>query len=137
MMSYLSKIARSEGDPKIVATGPSSLGPADRLARGLGWFSLALGALEVVAPERITRALGMQGRETLVRSYGVREIASGMMTLSPDKQTGLWTRVAGDGVDIATLMTAFRDDNDRKDNVGAALAMVAGVMLLDIAAAQA
>lgn len=137
MMQYISNIARSEGDPKVVATGPSSLTPSDRMARGLGWFSLALGAFELVAAERITRALGMQGKEGLVRSYGVREIASGMMTLSPDKQTGLWTRVAGDGVDIATLMTALRNDNPRKENVAAALAMVAGVTLLDIAAAQA
>src|SRR3954470_12837320 len=137
MMRYISKIARSEGDPKVVATGPSSLTASDRLARGLGWFSLALGAFELIAPERITRALGMQGKEALVRSYGVREIASGMMTLSPDKQTGLWARVAGDGVDIATLMTGLRNDNPRKDNVAAALTMVAGVTLLDIAAAQA
>jgi hypothetical protein len=59
------------------------------------------------------------------------------MALSTEKQTGLWSRVAGDGIDIATLMTAMRPDNPKRDNVGIALAMVVGVTLLDIAAAQA
>ncbi|MEN3289860.1 MAG: hypothetical protein V7634_4160, partial [Bradyrhizobium sp.] len=49
-MFHLSNLVRSKGDPKIVSTGPSSLTAADRLARGLGWFSLALGALELFAP---------------------------------------------------------------------------------------
>src|SRR3954471_22886863 len=137
MMNYIANIARSEGDPKIIASGPGSLDATDRLAKGLGWFSLALGAVELIAPERITRALGMEGREGLVRSYGAREIAAGMMTLSTEKQTGLWSRVAGDGVDIATLMAGMRHDNPKKDNVALALLMVGGITLLDIAAAQA
>ena len=63
--------------------------------------------------------------------------ASGIMSLSPDKHAGLWSRVAGDALDIATLMTAMRPDNPKRDNVGIAFAMVVGVTLLDIAAAQA
>src|SRR5215208_7371781 len=84
IMNYISNIARSEGDPKVVRSGPSSLSGADRLAKGLGWFSLVLGAAELIAPQRITRALGMEGKEALVRAYGAREIASGMLSLSPD-----------------------------------------------------
>jgi hypothetical protein len=135
-MNYISNIARSEGDPKIVRSGPSSLSGADRLAKGLGWFSLALGIAELIAPQRITRALGMEGKEALVRAYGAREIASGMLSLSPDKQTGLWSRVAGDGLDIATLTSGLREDNPKKDNVAFALMMVAGVTLLDLVGAQ-
>ncbi|HEX6010571.1 MAG TPA: hypothetical protein VFY87_01955 [Geminicoccaceae bacterium] len=33
----------------------------DALARGLGWFSVALGVAEVAAPGRLARALGMEG----------------------------------------------------------------------------
>jgi hypothetical protein len=135
-MSYLSNITRSEGDPKVLRTGPSSLGPTDRLAKALGWFSLALGIAELAAPGRITRALGMEGREGLVRAYGLREIGSGLLSLSPEKDMGLWSRVAGDGLDLATLVTAWRDDNPKRDNVGIALAMVLGVTLLDIIGAQ-
>jgi len=82
-------ITRSKGDPKVLRTGPSSFGHSDRMARNLGWFSLGLGALEILAPWRITRALGMEGHEGLVRAYGFREVASGMLSLSTDKKAGL------------------------------------------------
>jgi hypothetical protein len=67
-MNFLSNITRSEGDPKIIRTGTSSSGAADRIAKGLGWFSIGLGLAEIVAPRQLTRALGMQGSESLVRA---------------------------------------------------------------------
>src|SRR3954466_11429853 len=136
IMQKIFNIVRSKGDPQVISTGPSSLGPSDRMARNLGWFSLALGALEIFAPERITRALGMEGQENLVRAYGVREVAAGMLSLSIEKKAGLWSRVAGDGLDLATLMAALRDDNPKKANVALALMIVGGITLLDIAAAN-
>jgi len=140
-MPYLtdltSKIVRSEGDPKIVSAGPSSLGAADRLGRALGWFSFGLGFAELLAPRQITHALGMERKETLVRAYGAREIGAGVLCLSVDKQVGLWNRVAGDGVDIVTLLTGMRSDNPKRDNVMLALAVVVGVTALDVVAAQA
>jgi len=135
-MTFLSNITRSEGDPKVISSGPSSRGFADRVAFALGWFSIGLGVTELVAPRKITQALGMEGSETLLRAYGAREIGSGIVSLSPDKHLGLWSRVAGDGLDLFTLMTAMRDDNPKRDNVVAALAMVGGITLLDLAAAQ-
>ena len=78
----------------------------------------------------------MEGKEALVRAYGVRELGHGIVSLSPDKHLGLWSRVAGDGLDIATLMTAMRHDNPKRDNVGIALAAVLGVTMLDIVGAQ-
>jgi hypothetical protein len=130
-MNYIANIPRSQGDPKVIRTGPSSMTPEDRLARALGWFSIGLGAIELLAPRRITRTLGMRGNEALVRAFGIREIASGIVTLSPDKQTGLKSRLAGDGLDIAALLSAFRRDNPKRGNVGSALLMVGGVTLLD------
>src|SRR3954454_21665768 len=114
MMNQIANIARSKGDPKVISTGPSSFGASERMARNLGWFSLGLGAMEILAPGRITRALGMEGQEALVRAYGFREVAAGMLSLSIEKRAGLWSRVAGDGLDIATLAAAFRDDNPKK-----------------------
>ena len=61
---------------------------------------------------------------------------SGILSLSTDKQVGLWSRVAGDGLDIATLMTAMRQDNPKHDNAAGALATVLGVTVLDILGAQ-
>jgi len=118
-------------------SGPSSMDAVDRLARGLGWFSIGLSLVELAAPGRFAQALGIEGRESLLRAYGAREIAAGVMTLSPDKHLGLWSRVAGDGLDIATLLSAARPDNPKRYAVGLALAMVAGVTLLDIVGAQA
>lgn len=135
-MTFISNITRSQGDPKVVRTGPSSLTSSDKLGKALGWFSLGLGLVELLAPHRVTRALGMEGQEALVRAYGAREISSGILSLSTEKQLGLWSRVGGDGIDIATLLTAHRDDNPKKENVATALAMVAGITLLDIMAAQ-
>ncbi|MCP8937106.1 hypothetical protein NK718_01115 [Alsobacter sp. SYSU M60028] len=134
-MTYLANMSRNEGDPRILSTGPSSLGSQDRMARGLGWFSLGLGLAELLAPHSITRALGMEGREDLVRAYGAREIAAGVMSLSVDRELGLWSRVAGDGLDVATLMGAMREDNPKRGNAAAALALVLGVTLLDAATA--
>jgi hypothetical protein len=138
-MTYItsvSNIARSQGDPKVLSTGPGSLDNTDRLARALGWFSIGLGLTELLAPRALTRWLGMEGSEALVRAYGMREIGAGIMTLSPDKGLGLQSRVAGDALDIATLLPALRGDNPKRDNVAIALAMVVGVTLLDIAGAK-
>jgi hypothetical protein len=136
LMEIVSNVARSQGDPKVISTGPSSFSASDRMARNLGWFSLGLGALEILAPERITRALGIEGQEGLIRAYGLREIAAGMLSLSIEKKVGIWSRVVGDGLDVATLMGGLRDDNPKKGNVAMALMMVTGITLLDIATAK-
>lgn len=136
-LASLSNITRSEGDPKVLRSGPSSRGVPDSVAKGLGWFSLALGLTELLAPRRITGALGMEGKETLVRAYGAREIASGVLTLSADRNLGLWSRVAGDGLDIATVMTALRPDNPKRDNVVVALALLVGITAVDLIDAKA
>src|SRR5690348_6173280 len=97
-MNFLANVARSKGDPKIVSSGPSVRTPAERMAQALGWFSIGLGTIELLAPHRLTRALGMRGKESLVRAYGLREILAGVMSLSVDRQIGLQSRIAGDGL---------------------------------------
>jgi hypothetical protein len=136
-MMHLSNIVRPKGDPQVVRTGASSLDMSDRLARTLGWLSLGLGLVELFAPRRITRSLGLEGREGLVRAYGAREIGSGLLSLSVDKKAGLWSRVAGDGLDIVTLLPALRDDNPKRNNVVLALTAVVGIALIDLIAANA
>jgi hypothetical protein len=135
-ISRLSDITRSKGDPKILRTGPSSLGSADRLARGLGWYSIGLGLVELLAPHAITRTLGLRGREGLVRAFGVRELGHGLLSLSVDKKVGLWSRVAGDVLDIATVLPALSPGNRKRDNAELALVMLVGVTALDILGAQ-
>ncbi|MBZ9936983.1 hypothetical protein LB518_11810 [Mesorhizobium sp. BR1-1-16] len=136
-MFSLANLTRSDGDPKIIATGPSSLPGPDKFARGLGWFSIGLGLTELLAPRALTRWLGMPGMEGLVRCFGCREIAAGMLTLSTERRTGVASRVLGDGLDIVALATALGPDNSKRQNAGLALALVAGVTLLDIVASAA
>ncbi|MDA9496840.1 hypothetical protein [Bradyrhizobium sp. CCBAU 11357] len=135
-MFHFSNIVRTKGDPKIVAGGPTLKQPADQLARALGWFSIGLGVVELFAPRRVTHTLGMEGRETLVRAFGVREILAGIMSLSVDKNAGLWARVGGDGLDAAALMSGLTSDNPKKGNIALALLMVGGIAVLDYRAAQ-
>ncbi|WP_262296053.1 cyclase dehydrase [Microvirga sesbaniae] len=109
----------------------------DTLARGLGLFSIALGIAEIAAPRALARALGMKGQEGLIAGYGVREIATGIGILaSKDPTPWIWGRVAGDGLDLATLATALEGKNPKKGNVGIAMAAVAGVTALDVYCAQ-
>ena len=137
VVSLTNRIARSPGDPKVEEIGPSSLVPGDRLARALGWFSLGLGAMELLAPGAITRCLGLQGKEGLVRAYGAREIMAGVPTLSMDKHVGLTSRVAGDMLDMATLLPALKADNPKRGNAFLALVAVATVTALDVIALSA
>jgi hypothetical protein len=135
--SNMANIARSEGDPKVLSTGPSSLTEADRLGRALGWFSLGLGLIEILAPRTVTRTIGMEGHEGLVRAYGAREIGAGVLSLSTERSLGLWSRVAGDALDIATVV-AVGGRNDRKRGAAAlTLVVLAGVAAIDFLAAQA
>ena len=67
------------------------------VARGLGRFSIALGATELVAPQAIARWLGMRGGEALLQTSGAREIGTGIgIFASNDPTAWLWGRVGGD-----------------------------------------
>jgi hypothetical protein len=111
---------------------------ADSLARGLGWFSIGLGLVEVMAPHRLTRAFGLRGQERVIQAYGWREIATGIGILAAkDPSPWIWGRIGGDALDLATLATGLNDRNHRKENLGLAMASVAGVTALDVYCATA
>jgi hypothetical protein len=110
---------------------------ADTLARGLGWFSLALGATEFLAPGALARALGMQGKEGLIRAFGAREMITGVGILtSADALPWMWGRVGGDALDLAALAHGLTRGNPRRADVGLAIAAVTGVTALDVICAQ-
>jgi hypothetical protein len=135
-MSLVSNLVRWKGDPQIVESGRSSLDAVDRMARSLGWFGIWLGAGELFLAPSLTRLLGMQGMEPLVRLFGAREIASGIVSLSVDKKIGIWSRVAGDAMDIAVLAKVISHRGPQRNNAKTALALVIGVTALDVYAAQ-
>ncbi len=115
----------------------SSLSGADALVRGIGLFSLGLGIAELVAPGKIAKTFGLEGKENLIRAFGARELASGVGTLSIDPQPALWSRVAGDFLDMGTLaFGAQPGDDETKRNVWMGVAAVAGMAALDAFAAS-
>lgn len=120
------------------------------LARGLGFFSLALGLAELAMPRRVARAAEMgempdrpelPSSQTLVRAYGLREVGvgAGLLTTA-DPEPWVWGRVAGDLLDIATVALAPRRrtlfGNSGGSRMGTLVALVA-VTALDVYCAEA
>jgi hypothetical protein len=109
----------------------------DKLAKTLGYFSIALGATELLAPRALCRAIGLNGLEPVVRAYGAREVATGVAILtSHDPAPWIWARVAGDMADIATVATGFQQDDAKRDNNVLALAALAAVTAIDVVCAS-
>lgn len=99
---------------------------------GLGIFSIALGAAELLGARRITRTLEAEGHEGLVKAYGVREVAAGLGLLqSPAHSARMWNRVLGDALDLATLGAAVRNA-PRNKAVWGAVGFVLGATALDM-----
>ncbi len=121
--------------PARLAPRPKGDG-AERLSRALGWFSLGLGVTQLLAPRTISRAAGVDDHPGLLRAVGLREIASGVGILSQPKATGwLWSRVAGDAMDLALLgiaATAPGKSGTRRRRVAMVTTAVAGIAALDL-----
>lgn len=107
-------------------------------ARGLGVFSVALGAAELLASRQVSRAVGLRGSESLVAGYGLREIATGLgILVSRDPTPWIWGRVGGDVLDIATLTSQLDRRDSRRQRAFAALATVAAVTVADVICVRA
>ena len=109
-------------------------------ARGLGWFSLVLGATEVFAGEQLASSIGLSDRVRIVRLFGLRELATGVAVLARKKPAGpLWARVAGDLMDVALLLDGVKPSRSQKWSrpTGSivALCAVLGVTVADIVTA--
>ena len=107
----------------------------DPVTQFLGWFSVALGAAEILAPGGVARAIGVDEDEhrTLLRVYGVREVAAGLAILSRPKPTyWMWNRVIGDAIDLTSLAKAMKNPENNKAKLTAATLAVLGVTVLDI-----
>ena len=101
----------------------------DSLARFLGWFSIALGTAELVAPRVLRRVIG-GGNPHLIRLMGARELAHGAGILTSARPTGwVWSRVGGDALDVGALALVARRGNKR---TFAAIANVLPIAVADV-----
>jgi hypothetical protein len=97
-------------------------------------FSLCVGLAEVAATKSVGRMVRMKGKHGLLRSFGVREMATGIGLLSGRRRASwLWARVAGDVMDLAALGSALaKSRKHHRGRLATALAAVAGVTALDV-----
>lgn len=104
-----------------------------RIALGLGWFSIGLGLVEVLAPDALARFLGVKPKSGLFRLYGLREIAVGVGILArPSMPLWFWLRAAGDVVDLATLGAGTKNaQRVNKGAMGFSMANVAAIGAAD------
>jgi uncharacterized membrane protein len=113
---------------------------AERLAAGLGWFSIGLGVAEILAPRAVARGVGLEGRgpaRTLARLCGLRELAAGVGILSERRPViWMWSRVVGDVMDLALLGAGFAARGANRRRLAAATTAVAGVTVVDAICAQ-
>ncbi len=111
---------------------------AERVARGLAWFSIGLGAAEVFAPKQMARLIGVRDndrRRKILRTFGAREVAAGTAILAQSgtgRMVGVWSRVGGDLMDISTLGKAYSTRGANRKRLSIATAAVLGVTALDV-----
>jgi uncharacterized membrane protein len=127
------------------ASPPTAQGrtsPEDPLARLLGWASFGLGVAMTSQPGRFARAIGVrddaESRAWTV-AVGVREHmhAAGILVLGRPRPAGwVWTRVAGDAMDLALLVNALRSKPRDRTRVMAAIGAALGIGVIDLIAAM-
>jgi uncharacterized membrane protein len=111
----------------------------EKIARGLGWFSIGLGVAEIVAPRSLAKLIGLRGNPSgLLRMLGARKITSGIGILTGRQPNAnwMWSRVGGDAMDLALLGAAFRTKRPNRNKLAIATAAVAGVTALDAICSQ-
>ncbi len=113
---------------------------SERVAQALGWFSIALGVAELVAPSRVARLVGAHDTDSThktLRIFGAREITAGVAILArPDDARWVWSRVGGDTLDLGWLGRSMADESTDHRRLGMAAAAVAGITALDIVTAR-
>ncbi|MFL6550612.1 MAG: SRPBCC family protein [Povalibacter sp.] len=104
-----------------------------QLNKGLGWFSVGLGVVELLAPKSLGRMIGTGDHSTVMRVCGARELATGIALLSGRAPaTAAFSRVAGDAVDLALLGAALRSRDADPKRLMLATTAVLGVTALDV-----
>ena len=121
------------GTPMSASDQTGAIG-AKKAGLGLGYFSIALGLLEVAAPGRLARWLGVENetaRKTIL-AFGARELlAGGALLRGPAVSTNVWNRVLGDLIDAGALGLAARSST-RKRSLAFAGGVVAGALVADV-----
>src|SRR5918999_3832330 len=131
-------VARYREAPGLRADGQSDRD--ERLANGLGWFSIGLGLAQILSPGGVARLIGVSDDATsrsLMRAIGIREIATGIGILTrPRPARWVKARIGGDMMDLSLLGAALQSNETQRARIAFATAAVAGVTALDVMCSQ-
>ena len=117
-------------------TGQRAPSHAERLAQGLGWFSVGLGTAQLLAPRVMSRMVGLRGNQRdrrIMCSIGAREIVVGLGILTRDRPSGwLWSRVGGDVIDLGLLGSALGSTRASPSRGRKAIMAIMGITAADL-----
>ena len=113
----------------------SAVGPV-RLADALGWGSSVLGAPMTVTPRRFLRAIGVEDDAKTAAwtvAVGLREhLATLTIVANRQRRIGMWSRVAGDSMDLTLLAAAYRHKRANGARVCGAIGIVGTLLAADV-----
>lgn len=111
----------------------------DRIVTGLGLASIALGVPMLTRTDAVARFAGVDDEADaapLIQAVGARELVHAALLLLGPHRT-VWTRVAGDALDLAVLGRALAArSGERRSRTATATALVGGITLVDLWAAR-
>ena len=129
-------LARSATRTNGHGNGHSLRAAGQSRARFLGYFSIALGVAQLTLSGKLATLVGLKDTRrsrAAMKAVGLREIASGIGLLARDDSSSyVWSRVAGDAVDLALLGTALGAKPASRARLLATTTAVAGVAALDV-----
>jgi hypothetical protein len=107
------------------------------MAKALGVASVGIGLTELVAPRRVARMSGVEDTDRArrtIRMLGARELghAAAILLGSPRQ---VWTRVAGDALDITLLGKGLQSPRASRARGAVAAIGLTGITAADIYAA--
>ena len=104
------------------------------LARDLALFSIGVGIAQLLAPRKVAELIGLHSddHDTLIRLLGIRELTSGLGIMQGSPKVFLWSRVAGDMIDLGLLAAAMRNGRNDRKKLQVTAASVAAVTVCDI-----
>jgi len=112
----------------------------ESLANFLGMFSLGLGLAQMLAPEGMSKLVGIkdaEGNRGLMRALGAREFSNGIAILSRQQpEKAVWSRVPGDAIDLALLGKVMANPENSRSRALFATANVLAVTALDVMCAR-
>jgi len=104
-------------------------------AQTLGWLSVGLGLTALLAPRPLGALTALRERTPLLRLVGGRELASGVGLLTQRRQIPwLWSRVAGDAMDLALILSACGRRNPARTRSWVTAGVVAAIAAADVTA---